>query len=161
MATARRDPNAAKRGTGRKPKRAATVVQAAPLVVLDSVRPVLPEPPVPLPDNVRPLWDAIMGDLADRGLRASDYELLHALCMAAHRRREAAALVSLHGLVLIGATGQAVANPALRIERDNAQLVARLAQEFGLSLASRMRLGLIELAGMSTLQSISAALDRA
>lgn len=81
------------------------------------------------------------------------------MVMAAHRRRQAAALVEEFGLLITSPTGELKANPAVKIERESAVMCLRLAQDFGLTLAARMRLGLIELAGRSLLQSLNDDLD--
>jgi P27 family predicted phage terminase small subunit len=156
MATSRADPTRARRGTGTRPAPAKKKSKTLVRKTLEG-----PQPPAPLPAEVRPLWDAVLADLTGRGLMPSDLEALHAMVMAAHRRRQAAALVDELGLLVIGPTGALMANPAVKIERESTVLCMRIAQDFGLTLASRMRLGLIQLAGESLLQSLTADLDRA
>lgn len=154
MATTRADATRARRGTGTRPAPAKR--KSKTIVVAD---PVGPRPPAPIPDEVAGLWDAVISDLRGRGLMSSDLEALHALVMSAHRRRQAAALIEEFGLLVVGPSGAWVANPAVKIEREATATCIRIAQDFGLTLASRMRLGLIELAGRSLLQSLNDDLD--
>lgn len=73
---------------------------------------------------------------------------------------DAARLVEEEGLVVTGALGQKVAHPLLRIERDAANVYLRFAERFGLDVASRMRLGLMQLAGQSLADALTDDLER-
>jgi phage terminase small subunit len=50
-------------------------------------------------------------------------------------------------------------NPLVKVERDMAATYMRISNDFGLTIAARLRLGLIQLAGQSILQSLNADLD--
>jgi hypothetical protein len=52
-----------------------------------------------------------------------------------------------------------MANPAIKVEKDAAATFLRLAEQYGLTLAARLRLGLMQLAGESMLASLDRDLD--
>jgi P27 family predicted phage terminase small subunit len=99
-----------------------------------------------------------MAELTNQGLRDGDLEAVRMLCLAAHRHREAGALIHRYGMLVDGPKGPIV-NPMIRVERDSARLYAQLADAFGLTLSSRLRLGLIQLAGQSLLKALNDDLD--
>lgn len=152
MATSRSDPTAVRRGTGRRPK-AVVLLDSPALQDLDT------NVPVKVPEALRDLWHAIIDDLRSRELRPVDLEHIDALVMAANRRRQAVDAIERDGLFVVGPTGALSAHPGVKIERDATMLALRISAEYGLTLATRMRLGLIQLAGISGLAQINAGLD--
>jgi P27 family predicted phage terminase small subunit len=122
-------------------------------------------PPAPPADLTHPhavaVWNAVVGELHPRGLRPIDLEAVRMLCRQAALAYDAAALVDGGGLVIKGDHGQPITNPAIRIERDAANLYLRFAERFGLDIASRMRLGLMQLAGQSLADALQDDLERA
>ena len=118
----------------------------------------LPEP-VGLPEAVVPLFRAVVAELAPRGaLGPADVEALTMMCWAAWTHAEARRLISEHGVLGEGLHGPVV-NPMLKVARDEAATFQRIAQEYGLTLASRLKLGILQLAGESILKSLSDDLD--
>ena len=151
------DPTRARRGTGHRPT-------ASELVPAAAASPVLEEAPafkIPatLPPEGREMFDRIVEELGPRGLRPVDLESLEMMCHAAYAHRKAREFVVTHG-VMVSVHGRILPNPALKVARDEAAAYTRIAQEYGLTLAARLRLGLMQLAGESMLASLSNDLDR-
>lgn len=146
------DPTRARRGTGHRPPR-----DTLPAIPVESPR--LPPPPTGIPAEAEDLWHLVIGELWPRGLRPADLEGVRMMVTAAHRNRQAAALVDSHGLLVKSQTGQPMPNPALKIEKDTRADYLRLADAFGLTLAARLRLGLMQLQGESLLASLDRDLD--
>ena len=117
------------------------------------------EPPPSLPMAGHELWRVVCGELADRGLTASDLPLVEMLVVSAVRNREARAAVARTGVLLKNPDGRLVANPMLKVEKETAATYLRLAETLGLSPASRVRLGLMRIAGESMLMSIAKAVQ--
>lgn len=102
-------------------------------------------PPMPrgLSEREKTAWRTITADLERHGiLFRLDAPLIEAAAVQWARAREARALVRRHGLLVVGARGGLVANPAVRMERDAWRLLVRLAGELGLSSTARARLGI-------------------
>jgi P27 family predicted phage terminase small subunit len=151
------DPTRARRGTGNRPV-------AGDLVPAAAVEPVVDEAPtfaVPatLPPEGREMFERIVEELSPRGLKPVDLEALEIMCHSAYAHRKAREFVAKHG-VMVQAGGRIMPNPALKVARDEAAAYMRIAQEYGLTLAARLRLGLMQLAGESMLASLSRDLDR-
>lgn len=124
-------------------------------------------PPAPPEDlthpHARALWAEVVAELHPRGLRAVDLEAIRLLCSQAALAYEAASGAegwAAKGLVIESARGTPVVNPMVRVERDAANLYLRFAERFGLDLASRMRLGLLQLAGQSLADALADDLER-
>lgn len=151
------DPTRAKRQTGNRPKpgEAKKAVEVAPKIGAEVA---LPKAPEGLPEAAAPMWDVAMKELYPRGLREADLEAIRMLVMAAYRHRQATAFVEQYGLMIEGKDGP-IPNPMLKIEKDTAATYLRLSEAFGLSLAARLRLGLMQLAGESILTSLNKDLD--
>jgi P27 family predicted phage terminase small subunit len=105
------------------------------------------------------MFERIVEELAPRGLRPVDLEALEMMCHSAYAHRKAREFVAQHG-VMVQVNGRIMPNPALKVARDEASAYTRIAQEYGLTLAARLRLGLMQLAGESMLASLSNDLDR-
>ncbi len=145
------DPTRARRGTGH---RATAIQRAGVLVPVPSREQQLPAPPADLPPEVHELWTLAMEELAPRGLRAADYEAIRMMCMAAARHRRASARINATDVVVSGPNGPIV-NPLLRVERDEAATYLRIAEQYGLTMAARLRLGLVQLAGQSLAETLA------
>ena len=107
------------------------------------------------------VWDRVVRELYPRGLRPVDYEAVRLLSsQAAVAYQAAAELRESDGLVIMSYKGAPIANPLVKIERDAATLYLRFAERFGLDVASRMRLGLLQLAGQSLADALQDDLER-
>lgn len=115
--------------------------------------------PATLPPDLQDTYRRLVEELQPRGLREPDLDALEMMVHALHAHRQARAWVLRYGAVLVSPSGRPYPNPALKIARDEAATYTRLAQEYGLTLAARLRLGLMQLAGESLLQSLNADLD--
>ena len=105
-------------------------------------------------------WCIITTDCATRGLRDSDVPSLEMLLVAKARHYQAGSFIKKYGVMVRGAYGP-TKNPMLREERDQALLADRLLQRLGLSPEARVRLNLIQVAGMSMLGTLRQKLDAA
>lgn len=155
------DPARARRRTGNREKpgqarKAKVVALPSPTEVVE-----VPSfaPPEDLPEAAVPIWRQAVGELEPRGLRPADLESIRQMCVAAAFAREAEALIAKYGMVVKGANGRPSPNPMLRQYRDMTVLYTRLAEQFGLTLASRLRLGLMTLAGETMLGALNRDLN--
>lgn len=88
--------------------------------------------------GARAVWDRLAPDLQRRGvLTAWDVDAFAAFCVAVVRHRAAVELVERDGLMIDGARGGRVRNPAVQMERDYADQVKSGAARFGLTPADR------------------------
>jgi P27 family predicted phage terminase small subunit len=156
------DPTRARRGTGNRPKpgEAKKVKQA--IVLPEQLVAAVPErypPPETLPEQVHNLWRSIVSDLGGSNhMRESFLPSITAYCEAAYLHAQASRAVH-DGLVVRSPSGQVVANPAIKIQKDAAATMLRYAESLGLTPAGRIRLGLMEVTGMSLLASLNQSLD--
>lgn len=150
------DPTRARRQTGNRPKPGEAKPKAE--VVVAQVVPGLPAAPAGLPTAAVPLWETMVGELWARGVKDADLEGVRMMVMAGFRNRQAAAAVDEYGLIVEGPKGPMV-NPAVKVEKETAATFIRFAEAFGLTLAARLRLGLMQLAGESLLQGLMKDLD--
>lgn len=148
------DPTRARRQTGHRPKPG----QAKAVEVVALPKSTLPEPPADLPPAAQEMFRRVVAELAPRGLRDADLESIAMMCYSAQIHREAREQIAATGLLVKGPRGPMV-NPLVKVARDEAATYLRLANEFGLTLASRLRLGLMQLAGESILSSLNRELD--
>lgn len=160
------DPTRERRGTGNRRKAGdpAPAEQALDRVlsaVPDAPKQTWPDPPEYLPEADHGTWHRVMGELWPRGLRESDLSGVVMLVTAASEHREASEAIAQSGLVIRNDKGQPVANPYVKIRKDAAATYTRLADQFGLTIAARLRLGLIQLAGQSILQSLDSDISQA
>lgn len=155
-----RDPGRAKRGTGHRPVLA--VVEPAAVIPARSSGvapgPAWALPPEEVPDGVSRAWCALVEELLPRGLREAQMPGVAAMSWASWQHEQAARMVASNGLVVMGPSGGPIANPALRAMKDAAATWARMAAEYGLTPAARLRLGLMTLEGASLLQSLDSSL---
>lgn len=148
------DPARARRQTGNRPK-----TTTAPLPVLaEEVQDV-----VPVPSDLAPaaqeMFRRVVSELQPRGLREADLESVAMLCHSAWLHSEARKKLGETGILVKGPRGPMV-NPLVKVVRDEAATYLRLADAFGLTLASRLRLGLMQLTGESILSAMNKDLDR-
>lgn len=147
------DPTRARRGTGNRPK-------PNEAKVTDIIVP--PHDPFPVPahldDEGKEMFLRVVNELSARGLREADLAAVEMLVTAYQRHQEARRWIDKQGILVRGQRG-AMVNPLLKIEKDSAATYLRLADAFGLTLASRLRLGLMQLAGESMLSALNADLD--
>ena len=93
-------------------------------------------------------------------MRESYLPALQAYCEAVYIHAEASANIHQFGILVKGPNGP-VANPLIRVQKDAAATMLRYADTLGLTPAARIRLGLMEVTGMSLLSSLNTALDGA
>lgn len=149
------DPKREKRGTGHRPLPGkATPVEIVPGPGFDL------SSPASIPAEAHELWRLACADLEGKGLREADLPLVEMLVVAAHRNRQARALVAKLDLLVKGNRGPVV-NPLLKVEKDTAATYLRLAETLGLSPAARVRLGFLHIAGQSLLVGIAERVARA
>lgn len=155
------DPTRARRQTGHRPKpgEAKPAAQAAvSAAVVQASTPALPEPPADLTPEAQEMFRRVVAELVPRGLREADLEAVAMMCYSAQIHLEARRRIAETGVLVKGLRGPMV-NPLIKVARDEANTYLRLANEFGLTLAARLRLGLMQLAGESILTSLNKDLD--
>lgn len=91
-------------------------------------------------------------------MRESFLPALSAYCNAVYIHAQASANIQQYGVLVKGPHGP-VANPLLKVQKDAAATMLRMAETLGLTPAARVRLGLMEVTGMSLLAGINATLD--
>lgn len=79
---------------------------------------------------------------------------IEALVRQYHRMKAAGNVVDEYGVVQVDASGNSVPSRFAREEREATAMFLRLAEHFGLTVASRMRLGLMNLQGMTMAQQL-------
>lgn len=100
----------------------------------------LPEPPDDAADDVREVWDYTVAQLGVMGIAsAADRDSLYCYCQAVVTHRKAAKLLAGSPVLIKGALGGLVRNPALAVARDAAYTIRQFAQEFGLTPSARTR----------------------
>jgi P27 family predicted phage terminase small subunit len=103
------------------------------------------------PDWLNPeakvVWKRVAKQLDAMGLLFSaDADIIVAYSHAVVNYQKATRLVEEHGLLVEGRRDGMVTNPAVRIQRDSAQLIRQFASELGLTPSSRSRLSVEEAA---------------
>lgn len=156
------DPSRNRRGTGNRPAQGTPkVVKAAPVLATDVVPVEQFAPPATLPEVVHAVWRAIIDDLGGANhMRESYLPAVTAYCEAVYIHAEASANIHEFGILVKGANGTPMANPLIRVQKDAAATMLRYAETLGLTPAGRIRLGLMEITGMSLLGSLQDSLDR-
>lgn len=98
------------------------------------------EPPYKLSAEVQQVWDQTVADLEAMGIGSpADCSVLVAYCEAVVVHRIASRLLAETSILVLGSRGTLIINKALLVQREAAYQVLRLAQEFGLTPAARMR----------------------
>lgn len=104
-------------------------------------RDVLPEPPASVAGDVREVWEYTVRELAAmRVVSSADRDALLCYCEAVVAHRKASAVLAKSPVLVKGALGGLVRNPALAIQRDAAHTIRAFAQEFGLTPSARSRI---------------------
>ena len=150
------DPTRAARGTGHRPKPGEAKPATAAIAPLNA-GPLI-EPPADLAPEAQDMFRRVVAELGPRGLREADVEAVAMMCHSAYVHFEARRKITETGVLVKGPRGPMV-NPMIKVARDEANIYLRLANEFGLTLAARLRLGLMQLAGESVLASMNRDLD--
>jgi P27 family predicted phage terminase small subunit len=100
----------------------------------------LPECPAQASPAVREIWDYTVTQLDFMGLaKAADRDALFCYCEAVVAHRKASEVLAKSAILIKGAMGGLVRNPALAIQRDAAFTIRQYAQEFGLTPSARSR----------------------
>jgi P27 family predicted phage terminase small subunit len=98
----------------------------------------LPECPDDVSDEVRAIWDYTVRQIDVMGMSSrADRDTLRAYCEAVITHRRSSALLAKSEVLVKSALGGPVRNPAVAVQRDAAQTLVRLAQQFGLTPAAR------------------------
>ena len=106
---------------------------------------VPPACPTWLSNETKREWRRVTKQLATMDLLyAADLDIIVAYAQAVVTYRQATKLVEEQGLLVPGRRDDFVTNPAVRIQRDSAQLIRQLAGELGLTPSSRSRLSVQE-----------------
>lgn len=123
----------------------------------------LPEsypPPEDLPLEVHAVWRAAVADLGGANhMRESFLPALSAYCNAVWVHAQSSARIAEVGLLVEGQHGP-IPNPLLKIQKDAAATMLRMAETLGLTPAARIRVGLMEVTGMSLLAGLNQTLDK-
>jgi len=94
-----------------------------------------------LPKSAKAEWRRVVPELERLGMLAKvDRAALVSYCQAVAMAEEAQQILDVEGLVVFGAQGGRVKNPAASIVREAASTIRAFAAEFGLTPASRSRL---------------------
>lgn len=153
------DPTRATRKTGNRPLpgEAKKSVAVVPL----EARVMLPEPPADLPEGAAVVFRKVIAELDTRGLKETDVEAVAMLSHSAWVHSEARRIIAETGMMVPLPNGGYGLNPMVKVARDEAATYMKIAAEFGLTPAARLRLGLMTLAGQSLAQTLANELDRA
>lgn len=156
------DPTRARRGTGNRPKpgEAKKIKNAVVVPVKNEIAIANPfPPPATLPAEVHDVWNSIVADLGGSNhMRQSFIPSLTAYCEAVFVHAQASASIQQFGVLVKGPNGP-TPNPLLKVQKDSAATMLRYAETLGLTPAARIRLGLMEITGMSLLSTLNSALD--
>lgn len=94
--------------------------------------------PEPGTETALDVWNQLAPDLEKTGvLTPWDVEHFAVFCDAVINHRRASEEVHKHGLLVYGAKGNLVRNPAVQVARDYADLMVRFGARFGLSPSDR------------------------
>ena len=119
---------------------------------------MLPVPPG-LPAAVHGVWETACADIGGR-LRESDVPQLLAYVEAVWVHSQASAEIHGDGLLVSGASGALTAHPLLKVQKDAAASMLRLADALGLTPAARIRMAVGEVTGLSVLAGLNQQLDQ-
>ena len=101
--------------------------------------PALPVCPEGYGEAVAAVFDRIVTELVVMGTAAAaDRDSLACLAAAVVNHRRASELLAGTQVIVRGARGDIVRNPALAVQRDSAVLIRAFAQEFGLTPSARV-----------------------
>lgn len=152
-----KEPIRARRRTGHRRKPGEVV----PVRLLPPAAAGRPPAPEGLPEDAGPIWDRVVGALEGVvALRPADLFTLELMVVQYLRARQLGQLLEQFGLHGRTTRGDSIASPFLRAEREATQAFLRLAEQFGLSVASRLRLGLVQVQGASALAALHRDLEQ-
>lgn len=132
----KRKPTALKIVQGNAGKRALPKNEPAP----EALREV-PEPPYWMAETAAEVWQRVAPWLTEtKIMAATDLHNLEAFCVAYQRWREAQDDIDNNGLVVTGAQGGPLKNPACTVANESLRQVATFGAALGLDPSSRARL---------------------
>lgn len=111
-----------------------------------------------LPPEYGQLYADLVEDLRNRGLKHFDSHLLRSFCVQLWIAERAEAEIVADGLTIESAYGLKP-HPSLRTLRDANTQAVKLGEQFGLTLASRLRLGLAGISSGSALADLQRQLE--
>ena len=154
------DPAAARRGTSHHGAKTAELAPIEYSGAISAGQALALRPPKVLPNTkaARELWQQIVQEVARHELRSGDLLTAESLAIAKWRQLQAGLFVKKYGLMVRGPHGPAK-NPMLKEERDWTLVADRLLQRLGLSPEARVRMNLIQVAGLSMLGALRKELD--
>ena len=109
-----------------------------------------------LPESVQGLYDEIVAALSTRGLTDYDLRMIEEFCSQIAIAELARRDVFQTGCTVPTLDGGCKANPSVKIQRDASTQALRIASEYGLTLAARLRLGVIASTGMTMVDALRA-----
>lgn len=155
------DPGRARRGTGNRPKPGEAKKAKAISPIAIAVPAEAFPPTANVPAEVHDIWRAVVADLGGaNNMRASFVPAVEAYCLAVYTHAQAAQNIQQFGILVKGPNGTPITNPLLKVQKDAAATMLRFAETLGLTPAARIRLGLMEITGISLLSSLNSALDK-
>lgn len=99
------------------------------------------EAPDWLDEMAKQMWETVCPELCQKKVLAvTDLHNLEAFCMAYSRWRQAEREVALNGLVVVGATGGPIKNPACTVVNESLKQMSMYGASLGLDPSSRGRL---------------------
>ena len=144
-------PNKAPAGTSHHPDAGEQTVEIVPQEHDDVLALTIAEE---LPEGLpRDVFIRSVGELGDR-IRDTDLEALRLMAWALHRSAEAQKDVEDNGLFEFHEIYGKRPNPALKLARDEAKLYLQIADQYALTFVSRLRAGILQLAGQSMLEQV-------
>ena len=147
-----KDPGAQRRGTGRKP--AAAAPPATLPAVVEPAESCGVQAPADLEGVAREAWEICVREMTgNRQLRESDLILLKAYVEAVHVHAEATAKVHEFGVLVASPRGP-IPNPMIKVQDNAARTIRLLSENLGLNPISRIRAGIMEVAGASMVLDI-------
>ncbi len=154
------DPKRATRKTGNRPLpgEAKKARQISPIAI--QAPPETFPPSSNIPQEVHDVWRTIVQDLGGaNNMRSSFLPALEAYCVAVYVHAQASNQIQQFGILVKGPNGP-MPNPSIKIQKDAAATMLRYAETLGLTPAARIRLGLMEISGMSLLSTLNQAIDK-
>lgn len=152
-----------KRRTGNRPlpsARAPIAVAPDDIVPASGSLNALPlTPPKHLSRSARETWLALVDDLRNvQGIQRGDAHALEQMAVLVSLNRRAQRRLERDGLMVAGKDGPK-AHPLLSQYRSNALAIIRLSEQFGLTPAARLRLGVKALEGATLAEQLAKALN--
>jgi hypothetical protein len=144
------DPQREKRGTGHRENVNESIVEYLPqahsLALQSDIASTLPA------GQPRETFLRAVSELGDK-CRDTDLEALRLMAWHLHRALQAQELVDEHGLMSVTEYGMK-ANPMLKVARDESAAYMKIAEKYALTFESRLRAGVMQVAGQSMMQKL-------